>query len=352
LLKAALAGTLPVMRPRLRDVAVHTGVSEATVSRVLNNRPGVAAGTRTRVLDALAALGHPGQGEVVPTRARTVGIVVPELDNPVFPLFVQAIERRLHAQGLSAIIASATMEGAPEPSVVAMLRERDVEGFVFVSGLHADRDADHSTYRRLAEEGVPVVLINGAVDGLECPAVSADDQEAGHLAVRHLWVLGHRRIGFAGGLDSLQPTRRKLAGVRAALRAAGGPPPIAVEAPFTVEGGQLSASSLLRDGCTGIVAASDLIALGAIRAARSTGLDVPGDVSVIGFDDTMMVAHTDPPLTTIRQPIQAMAAAAADTLAASLAGTGTVTGEYLFQPDLIARASTGPAPAVARTAIA
>lgn len=334
------------MRPRLRDVASQTGVSEATVSRVLNDRPGVSPRTRSRVLDALASLGYPAQSSVLSSHGRTVGIVVPELDNPVFPVFVQAIERRLHAQGVSAIIATTTMEGAPEASVVAMLRERRVAGLVFVSGLHADRDADHSTYRRLVDEGLPIVLVNGAIADLDCLAVSADDRGAGALAVQHLWALGHRAIGYAGGLERLQPTRRKLAGVRAALESLGGPPPAAVEAPFTVEGGQLAAHQLLRDGCTAVVAASDLMALGAIRAVRSLDLSVPRDVSVVGFDDTMMVSHTDPPLTTVRQPIQAMAAAAADALAAAMNGVHSLRGEFLFEPDLIARGSTGPVPTV------
>jgi alanine racemase len=330
------------MRIRLQDVARRAGVSEATVSRVVNERPGVNHATRATVLKALDELGWHGPRRR--TRAALVGLLVPELDNPVFPAFAQLIETRLYHAGYTAVLCTATQEGVHEGVYLEKLLDRDVAGIVVVSGLNADTTADHSLYHDLVARGVPLVLVNGVVPGLAVPYVSCDDRLASALAVRHLSALGHERIGFVTGARRYCVVQRKLDGFEAEMARFGLDPSLVVETVFSVEGGHAGARALLRKGATAIVASSDLMALGAVRGCRDHGHDVPAAVSVVGFDDTPLMAFTDPPLTTVRQPVRAMSDAAVEALLDAIAGHGHATDEYLFRPELVVRGSTGPAP--------
>lgn len=266
--------------------------------------------------------------------------MIPELTNPIFPAFAQVIEQALASHGYTPVLCTQSPGGATEDELVDQLVERGVTGIVFLSGLHADTTTDPDRYSRLAGRGVPFVLINGYNDRVEAPFVSPDDAAATRMAVRHLRDLGHERIGLAVGPARFVPVLRKVAGFTAEL---------GEEAPvrhslFSVEGGQAAATALLDAGCTGIVCGSDMMALGAIRAARQRGLTVPGDVSVTGYDDSDLIAFTDPPLTTLRQPVRAMAGAAVTTLLEEINGTQVQHTEFVFQPELVVRGSTAIAP--------
>jgi len=337
------------MRARLSDIALQAEVSEATVSRVLNDRPGVSAETRQAVLTALDVLGYERPARLRKRSAGLVGLVVPELDNPIFPAFAQVIESALAQQGYTPVLCTQSPGGVTEDEYVEMLLERQVSGIMFVSGLHADTSADPERYRKLIARKLPIVLINGYVQGLEAPFVSPDEQAASVLAVSHLAALGHRRIGLISGPERFIPVRRKIAGYRAAMRELTGASDAQLEglislSLFGVEGGEAAASRLLDRGVTGIVCGSDLMALGAIRAVRRRGLAVPTDVSVVGYDDSPLIAFTDPPLTTVRQPVRAMAVAAVQALVDEINGHPAPHSEYLFGPDLVVRASTAIAP--------
>ncbi|MBB6172831.1 alanine racemase [Nocardiopsis mwathae] len=335
------------MGPRLADIARHAGVSEATVSRVLNDKPGVGAETRKAVLTALDVLGYERPARLRKRSAGLVGMVVPELENPVFPMFAQAAEGVLAQHGYTPVLCTQTPGGVAEDEYVELLMERNVSGIIFVSGLHADTTADHERYRRIAARRLPIVLVNGYAEDVPAAFVSCDDREAGRIAVDHLAALGHTRIGFTSGPERYVPVQRKLAGYREAMGRHGLPADGLVEPSlFGVEGGHAAAVRLLDRGVTAMVCGSDLMALGAIRAARQRGLSVPGDVSVVGYDDSQLIAFTDPPLTTVRQPVQAMALAAVRTLCDEIAGHASAAthAEYLFDPELVVRGSTGAAP--------
>lgn len=230
-----------------------------------------------------------------------------------------------------------------------MLVDRQVAGIVFVSGLHADTTADHDRYAKLTGRQVPFVLINGYSEKIAAPFISPDDRAAMWMAVQHLAELGHERIGLAVGQRRFVPVQRKIEGFTAAMRSVLG---VAAEEAeqlvhstlFSVEGGHAAAGALLDQGCTAIVCGSDMMALGAIRAVRQRGLSVPGDVSVVGFDDSPLIAFTEPPLTTIRQPVEAMATAAVDALLEEVGGQSTQRTEFMFQPELVMRGSTGARP--------
>jgi DNA-binding LacI/PurR family transcriptional regulator len=335
------------MRARLADIAAQAGVSEATVSRVLNSKPGVAEGTRQAVLTALDVLGYERPSRLRQKAAGLVGLVVPELANPIFPAFAQVIENALAQHGYTPILCTQTPGGIHEDDYTEMLLERGVSGIIFVSGLHADTTADPSRYTRLRERRLPIVFVNGYLEGVDAPFISNDDVTSMDLAVRHLVALGHRRIGLALGPERFMPVVRKVTGFRAAMSAQLGIEDVdrLVEySMFSVEGGAAAAGRLLDAGCTALVCGSDLMALGAVRAVRERCLQVPRDVSVVGYDDSLLVGFTDPPLTTVRQSVQAMGAAAVRALLDEVSGVPAPRAEYVFRPELVVRASTGAAP--------
>ncbi|WP_371482774.1 LacI family DNA-binding transcriptional regulator [Kitasatospora sp. NBC_00315] len=333
------------MTRRLAQVAKKVGVSEATVSRVLNEKPGVSEATRAAVLTALDVLGYERPTQLRGERARLVGLVLPELQNPIFPAFAEVVGGALAGQGFTPVLCTQTAGGVSEADYVGLLLEQHVAGVVFFGGLYAQQDAPHEHYDRLAERGLPTVLLNAAIDDLDFPRVSCDDAVAVEQAVGHLHQLGHRRIGMVLGPADHMPSRRKLDAARTAAAKAGlDLPDTCVErALFSLEGGQAATTRLLRQGVTGIICASDPLALGAVRAVRRAGLSVPADVSVIGYDDSAFMTCTDPPLTTVRQPIEAMGRAAVELLAGEIAGVKVTHDELLFEPELVVRGSTAPA---------
>ena len=237
-----------------------------------------------------------------------------------------------------------TAGGLSEADYVAMLLDQHVSGVVFAGGHFAEQAAPHEHYRLLRSRGIPVVLINAAVDGLDLPCVSTDDVTAAGQAFTHLASLGHQRIGLVAGPQDHMPSRRKLAAFTEHLagRRWGAEPGPVEHALFSLEGGQAATTRLLRHGVTGVICASDVLALGAIRAVRRAGLSVPGDVSVVGYDDSAFMNCTDPPLTTVRQPIESMGKAAVALLVNQMENVSVYPEELLFEPELVVRGSTGP----------
>jgi DNA-binding LacI/PurR family transcriptional regulator len=296
------------------------------------------------VLTALDVLGYERPTQLRGERARLVGLVLPELQNPIFPAFAEVVGAALAQQGFTPVLCTQTLGGVSEADYVDLLLQQQVSGVVFFGGLYAQAESPHGHYQRLAERGLPTVLLNAAIDELDFPQVSCDDAVAVEQAMGHLVQLGHRRIGLVLGPPDHVPSRRKLAAAREFAEREG----LDVEARvghalFSVEGGQAVATRLIDDGATGLVCASDPLALGAIRAVRRLRREVPGDVSVVGYDDSALMTCTDPPLTTIRQPIEAMGRAAVELLAGEIAGARVTHDELLFEPELVVRGSTGVA---------
>ena len=335
------------MTTRLADIAAHAGVSEATVSRVLNGKPGVSVTTRQHVLTALDVLGYERPPRLRQQRAGLIGLIIPELTNPIFPAFAEVIEGALAMHGYTAVLCTQTPGGITEDDYLEMLLERGVSGIIFVSGLHADSRSDCARYMRLIERGLPIVLINGYRADIPAPFVSNDDTVSMEMAVGHLVDLGHRRIGLAPGQERFRPSIRKTEGFRRGMRQHLGVTDLTgliVSTLFTVEGGHAAAQPLLDQGCTAICCGSDIMAIGVIRAVRQRGLRVPEDVSVVGFDDSPLTAYLDPPLTTIRQAVREMSLAAVSTLLEEIGGGRAPRTELIYRPELVVRSSTAPAP--------
>lgn len=335
------------MKLRLAEVARQAEVSEATVSRVLNGKPGVAQATRDAVLTAVDMLGYEVPTRLRPRGGALVGLITPELTNPIFGAFAQTIESVLAASGLTPVLCTQTTGGIHEDAYVRMLLDRGVIGIICVSGQHADTRESMDRYARLIEQGMPLVLINGRREGVPATFVSSDDELAVEQVVRHLFELGHRRIGLGVGPAHYVPVREKVAAfhrVLGELLPDLDPREAVVHSLFTVEGGASAARELIERGHTGVFFGSDIMALGAIRQARRMGLSVPRDLSVVGYDDSLLMGFTDPPLTTVRQSVIEMSEVAARALVDQIRGVDLPARELMFTPELVVRASTAGAP--------
>lgn len=328
----------------MADIAAHAGVSTATVSRVFNGVGQVSKETKLRVLTAIDQLGYERPSPEMHDAKPVIGIILPELTNPIFASYAHAFHTEISHAGGVAHIASQTPGTASEDAHIAAFINRGVSGLVFISGRHADYQADLSRYHELTRRSVPFVTINGARPEIAAPDFSTGDDIGIRVAVSHLRALGHTRIALLGGQTHLVPARRKADAFRSVMMSEySTAAPTVVETFYTYEAAASAARALLASGATAIIAGSDIQALGAIQTISFTGLAVPGDVSVVGFDDSVLMSHLAPPLTTIHQPVQAITAAAVQSLMSSITTKAPQEHvDYVYTPDLVVRASTGP----------
>jgi len=328
----------------LREVARRAGVSVATASRVASGSASVRPETRVRVERAMRELLYVAPGR--PAGTGMIGLLLPELVNPIFPAFAQAMETRATALGLASIVCNTEGVSANEAAYVHMLLERAVDGMIFISCEMAHLEADHSHYAALAAKGARLVFVNGSVESLRIPAVGIDERNAGTLATEHLIGLGHRRIGFVAGPAGYLPTREKRAGHAAALAEAGLPDGPVAHAGFDVHGGREALRELLDpppcERPTGVICSNDLMAIGSVLEAAALGLDVPGDLSVVGFDGIAAASWIQPPLTTVEQPVLDMARTAVDALHSLIQNPDQPLPNFVFRPHLRLRATTAP----------
>lgn len=303
--------------------------------------------TRERVERAMRELLYVPPGRTTETGA--IGLLVPEFANPVFAALAQAMETRATAAGFAAILCNTGGSAAREVDLVHMLLERRVEGMVFICAEVTDVRGEHGHYAQLLELGARIVFVNGGSESLSVTSVGVDERSAGRLATEHLLELGHRRIGFVAGDAFALPTREKLTGRDDALRSAGiGPNGSVAHAGFTVEGGRHALRALLDAPAelrpTGVICSNDLMAIGVLQEAAALGLRVPEDISVVGFDGIDAASWTQPPLTTVEQPIAEIADTAISALRTLIEKPGQAQPNYLFRARLRRGGTTaGPA---------
>jgi DNA-binding LacI/PurR family transcriptional regulator len=328
----------------LRDVARLAGVSLATASRVASGLDAVRPETRARVEQAMRELLYVPPGRKPATGA--IGLLVPELANPIFPALAQAMEARATEAGLATILCNTNSAAFREVDYVHMLLDRRVDGMIFISCEMTNLGGDHDHYGRLVEEGARLVFVNGALADLEVAGVSVDERYAGYVATQHLISLGHRRIGFVAGPAQYLPTREKAAGRAEALRDAGLTDGLVAHADFSFDGGRKAVRALLGDADppTGVICSSDVIALGVVHEAREAGLRVPEDLSVVGFDGIDATHWIEPPLTTVEQPIEAIASTAVELLQSVVEDPAAFRPRVLLQPKLRLGRSTAAPP--------
>lgn len=328
-------------RVGIAEVAQAAGVSEATVSRVINKRGVVAAETRKTVEDAMRTVGYARKNA-----SNIVLLVTPGLGDTFFAKTSERIATALGQHGLRGVVCSAPVGGTQELDFVSAMLDGGMVAAVFVSASNTLEGADPGVHRLLEREHVPYVCINGAFEGADAPVLSTNDALASELAVAHLWNLGHRTIGLLAGPSGNRPSERRIAGFRSAMASRGAPVDAApvVRHAYSIEGGVSATTSLLTSSpeVTAIVAASDEMALGAVRAGRRLGRRVPQDLSIVGYDDAYPLDFTDPPLTTVRQPTDRLATAVAPIVLAQVRGRHVDATELMFDPELIIRESTRP----------
>ena len=333
-------------RISMADIATHAGVSTATVSRVFNGVGQVSDETRRKVLTAIDELGY---DRPTPERTHdtpTIGVIVPELTNPIFATFAHHLQEEVARAGGIAMIRSQTPGATSEFDHLSSLLEHRVSGLIFVSGRHADLLADLGPYHEVVARSIPLVTINGARAEIPAPDFSTGDALGIRAAVTHLHELGHSRIALLTGRTHVVPALRKAEAFTQVMEElVGDRSPIIEETFYTYEAAAAHTNDLIERDVTAIVTGSDLQALGAIHTITSLGLAVPEDISVIGFDDSFLMSHLSPGLTTVHQPVPAIVAAAVRNLFEALT-TPDYTPEhadYVFSPDLVVRATTARA---------
>ena len=344
-------------RTTIRELARLSGVSIGTVSRALNGYTDVRPETRERIVRLAEELDYTPSASaraLVTQRSHVVGVFLdtgeghPDLQHPFFHEVLAGVQETAGAQGFDLLLFATEQpgNGYGRHSYVKRCRHHNVDGVVLMGVDHHDEEV-----RRLTASSIPTVGVDVELDGRATNYVSSDNVAGGALAVDHLVGQGHRRIAVIhgptdtlAGLDRLKGYRQALAGAGLAYR-----DEYVTQGDFYVESGFRAARQLLAlpEPPTAIVAASDLMAVGALRAATEAGLAVPRDLSVIGFDDIMLAAHLQPGLTTLRQDKAGLGTAAARALLALVDGppVESVAPTPVTLPvELVVRGTTAPSP--------
>nr|WP_308121683.1 LacI family DNA-binding transcriptional regulator [Actinotalea ferrariae] len=326
--------------PAMSDVAAVAGVSHQTVSRVLNGHPSVRPETRQRVLDAIAELGYrrnTAARALVTRRTDTIGVVASgsALFGPTSTLI--AVEGAARDAGLYVSVATvARWEAEGMRQVLEHFMAQGVEGVVVIA---AHDEAIEAV--RAFDAPVPVVMVGPKdLPGGRLHSVAVDQYAGARLATRHLLDLGHRDVVHLAGPEDWLDARARIRGWRDELVAAGIEPGEPIHGDWSAGRGYGVGRDLVRAGVpTAVFAANDQLALGLLRAFAETGVSVPGDVSVVGFDDVDGSAHFYPPLTTVRQEFGALGRRCLELLLTALAGDDQAP--ELIPPRLVVRASSG-----------
>jgi LacI family transcriptional regulator len=331
----------------LRDVAAAAGVHPATASRALN--PGtrllVSEETARRVTEVAERLGYrpnPVARSLRTRRSHTIGVLIPDLNNPLFPPIVRGLEDRLAEHGYVALIGNTDADVARERAIFDQMRARHVDGFVLATATLHSQILDEA-----AEADLPVVLMNRTAQGYPFSSVSVDNEQGVRAAVAHLVSLGHTRIGHIAGPQDISTGLARLRGFHDGMRAH----KLAVDDSQIVYATGLSLAEGLRcgrellegdSGLTAIVAGNDMLAVGCYGAFDELGLRCPQDVSIIGFNDMPFIDRLRPPLSSVRFPHYQLGTEAAQLLLERIeGGDGPVKILYLA-PELVARGSTVP----------
>ncbi len=331
----------------LRDVARLAAVHPGTVSRTLNpeTRRLVNDETARRVIEAAAALDYrpnPIARGLKTNRSYTVGVLVPDLTNPLFPPIVRGIQDRLEQAGYTPLIANTDNDRERERNDFDAMRARQVDGVIT-----ATARLDHGVLDEMAAAGLPIVLVNRRFEDGELPSATVDDHEGARLAVEHLAAFGHTRIAHVGGPQEVSTGHGRYEGFVEGMASTGleiDPELVRFGNAFTEPEGERLCADLMAAGAelTAILAGNDLMALGCYDVFATRGVRCPADVSVVGFNDMPFSERFNPPLTTIRIPHYEIGASAAELLLERL--QGTAARHVVLRPELVVRDSTGAPP--------
>jgi LacI family transcriptional regulator len=340
--------------PTIHEVAKLSGVSVATVSRVFNGYPDVSRETRQRVLATAQKLDYTPSAAartLVTQRSHLIGVILftgrdhPDLQHPFFLEVLVGLKHSLGAQGYDLMLfAGEQPAGAGGPHAYARrARHHRVDGVVVL----AVDDAEEPELKKLVASGTPVVAVDLVVTGKRASYVVSENLDGARLAVRHLHGLGHRRIATIAGLSHHKPAADRLLGYRAELHDLGLERQADYEAQgdFYMQSGETAMRQLLglHEPPTAVFAASDMMAVGAVKAIEDAGLRCPEDIAIVGYDDIQLAEYFSPPLTTIRQDKRGLGAAAARSLVQMLEDPQASPPVLMLPVELVVRASCGAA---------
>ena len=328
----------------IKDIAAEAGVSIATVSHALRNPGRVADATRRKVLIAADKVGYtPNRlaASLRTARSGNIVVIIPDVADSYNSDIIKAIERVAHSRGYSVLLGDTQGSEAREREFAAMTRSRQADGIILLS---------HRLPFDLGRKKVAVRDLPPIVNGCEftghdsVPLVAIDDVQAAIDATMHLVGLGHRDIAVITGDMNSRSSRDRLGGFERAMQSAGldVDPRWVVQAEYTLQGGERGAQALLlqKDRPTAVFCFSDEIAFGCMYTLRQSGFHVPGDISVIGFDDIPFARYLDPPLTTIAQPTAAIGSQCATILLDLIEGRPPLERRHILPHELLVRAST------------
>ncbi|MFZ4658218.1 MAG: LacI family DNA-binding transcriptional regulator [Caldilineaceae bacterium] len=325
-----------------KDVAERAGVSVATVSYVLNNGPRpVAPETRLKVEEAIAELGYYPNELARSLRLQhssTIGLILPNIMNPVFAEIAHEIESACRKEGFLLLLCNSDREHAREEHFVQMLRAKQVDGVVITP-----HDDPLALIQPLVQAQIPVVVLEHDLPNVHC--IVMNEKQGGRLATQHLIDLGHRRIALIKRTPNSALSRERFTGYQQALAAAGIPydPHLVCECAAGQMAGAQAMQQLLTlaQPPTAVFTHNDVLAMGALHAIRQAGLTVPGDISVVGYDDITSAAYFVPPLTTVRSPKAELGALAGRTILELVRQKNGQPPQTITLPvELVVRAST------------
>ena len=330
----------PGRRLTSHDIAAAAGVSQATVSRVLAGSPAVKESTREAVLKVLRDMGytpHAGARAMRTRRTGVLGVVVAHITNPFYPFLLEALSTAIDASGRRMILWDGRIDG--ERSAVTAIREGAVDSVVFTTAIRGSATLAESVAR-----GLPVVLVNRTIRGMACDTVTSDNAAGGRMVARHFVRGGRERIACIGGQPEVSTGVERLHGFRDALRRAGrSAPTTAHGGEFSYEAGQRAMRELLEadEAPDAVFCANDVLAFGAMDAARNAGLRIPDDMWIVGYDDIAMSSWGSYDLSTVRQPVAEMAQCAVDFAVDRLDHPERAARRALLKSDFVLRGSTG-----------
>lgn len=333
----------------IKDIARELGVAHSTVSRAIHDDPRISRETKQRVLEAVTRLGYRPNAAargLVSRRIHAVGLVIPGVADMFYGRIVDGVDRAAYEAGFGLSLYLTHGERRRELDALAQVSERRVDGLIVMM-----RRSPKKVLLELAQQDIPLVLIEPQSLGLGIDSVRVDNRDGGYQAVRHLLNLGHRRIAFIAGPEGQRESRERWQGYRQALAEAGlsYDPELIQPGDYTEAGGTAAVQRWLQlppaRRPTAIFASNDRTAIGAVGALQAAGVCVPQEVSVIGYDDITAAAYARPALTTIRQPIEEMGATAARLLIDRLIQRRkSGCQEVLLKTELVVRQSTARPP--------
>lgn len=329
----------------IKRVADRAGVSIATVSRAFADPEAVSERLRLRVQEAARALGYRPSRAARALRVgttQTVGVVIPDLQNPFFTEVVRGIDAVLRGAGYTLLLSNSDEDPARERENLEILRSEGVAGIVFVP-INAGRD----TYRQLLTPPLHVVAVDRSPANLRADLVTVDNVEGTRTGVAHLIALGHRDVALLGGPSRHSTAREREQGYRDAMRTAGLPvrPELVYRGDFR-EGGGYEGIRLLMSlprRPTAVFVANNLMTLGAFRALHEAGVRIPDEVAIVGFDDMPWATSLNPPLTAVSQPAEDIGSSAAELLLDRIARPDRPLRHLILETRLVVRASCGAA---------